>query len=150
MDGRTENFTPGAKLRMRLGPQFIFNLFFDATGCWTEWFRFQANPLSSKPVSPPLPRPVSPPQFILCNSRISSGSVLGCSVWSQKKMSLETAYLTFKSREPKLLRLINFLPSVQNSPFKTDLRAGLPDFSRYSLPKREKYNQITTQYTKWP
>jgi hypothetical protein len=29
-------------------------------------------------------------------------------------------------------------------------RAGLPDFSWYKIPKREKIYQITTNYTKFP
>jgi hypothetical protein len=29
-------------------------------------------------------------------------------------------------------------------------RPGLPDFSRYNPPKREKIYQMTTKYTKWP
>jgi hypothetical protein len=28
-------------------------------------------------------------------------------------------------------------------------KAGLPDFSWYGIPKREKYTKITTKYTKW-
>jgi hypothetical protein len=28
--------------------------------------------------------------------------------------------------------------------------SGLPDFSWYSIPKREKYTIMTTKYTKWP
>jgi protoporphyrinogen oxidase len=27
---------------------------------------------------------------------------------------------------------------------------GLPDFSWYNVPKREKYTKMTTKFTKWP
>jgi hypothetical protein len=30
------------------------------------------------------------------------------------------------------------------------VHAGLPDFSRYNIPKREKIYQMTTKYTNWP
>jgi hypothetical protein len=30
-----------------------------------------------------------------------------------------------------------------------NLQPGLPDFSRYNIPKREKYTKMTTKCTKW-
>jgi hypothetical protein len=34
--------------------------------------------------------------------------------------------------------------------FTTEKSAGLPYFSWYKIPKREKYTKMTTKYTKWP
>jgi hypothetical protein len=34
-------------------------------------------------------------------------------------------------------------------PTSLHTKAGLPDFSWYGIPKREKYTKITTKYTKW-